>query len=67
MDMLERFNTLWHVDFEYQQDANHLPVPISMCAIEQRTGRKIEMWRDELLRCRRAPFDVGDNAVMVAY
>jgi DNA polymerase I len=38
-----------------------------MCAIEQRTGTKIEMWREELLRCRHAPFDVGPNSVMVAY
>jgi hypothetical protein len=64
---LEHFHWLWHVDFEYRQDSNHLPVPVSMCAIEQRTGRRIEMERDELLRCRRAPFDVGDDAVMIAY
>jgi hypothetical protein len=38
-----------------------------MCAIERRTGAKVEMWRDQLLRCRQAPFDVGPNSVMVAY
>jgi DNA polymerase I len=67
MNMLDRFRALWHVDFEYRQDSNDLPIPICMCAIEQRTGRKIEMWRDELLRCRQAPFYVGDDAVMIAY
>jgi hypothetical protein len=38
-----------------------------MCAIEQRSGRMIIMWRDELLCCQQAPFDVDDDAVMVAY
>jgi hypothetical protein len=67
MNPLDRFSAIWHCDFEYRQDANHLPVPISMCAIEQRAGTKIELWRDELLRCRQAPFDVGPNSVMVGY
>jgi DNA polymerase I len=67
MNVLGRFTTIWHVDFEYRQDSNALPVPVCMCAIEQRTGTRIEMWRDELLRCRRAPFDTGSDSVMVAY
>jgi DNA polymerase I len=67
MNPLDRFDALWHTDFEFRQDSNALPVPISMCAIEQRTGTKIELWRDELLRLRQAPFDTGPNSCMVAY
>jgi hypothetical protein len=67
MQSLDRFQPIWHCDFEYRQDSNHLPVPISMCAIEQRTRTSIEMDRDALLRCRQAPFDVGPGALMVAY
>ncbi|MGZ3195919.1 MAG: hypothetical protein ACXWI1_02220 [Croceibacterium sp.] len=26
------FKAIWHVDFEYRQDANHLPVPVCMRA-----------------------------------
>jgi DNA polymerase I len=67
MNPLDRFPAIWHCDFEYRQDANHLPVPVCGCFIEQRTGTKIELWRDELLRLRQAPFDTGPNSVMVAF
>jgi DNA polymerase-1 len=67
IDPLGRFTTIWHVDFEYRQDANHLPVPVCMFAREQRTGAEIFLWRDELLTLRRAPFDTGPDDLMVAY
>ena len=38
-----------------------------MVAHEIKTGRLIRMWRNELLELRRAPFDTGPDAVMIAY
>src|SRR5215469_6710827 len=38
-----------------------------MCARELRSGRELQLWRDDLIRLARAPFDTGPEAVMVAY
>ena len=46
---------------------NHLPVPVCMYAREEHTGATISLWRDELLRLTRAPFDTGPDSVMVAF
>ena len=37
----DRFRAIWHVDFEFRQDDNHLPVPVAMFAKEHRTGAEI--------------------------
>jgi DNA polymerase I len=66
-DWQRDFATIWHVDFEYREGANHLPIPVCMFAYEQHTGATIELWRDQLLQCRRAPFDTGPHSLMVAY
>jgi hypothetical protein len=66
-DPLARFSTIWHVDFEFRQDAYLHPLPVCMFAKEQRSGREIFMWRDELLACLRVPFDTGPHDLMVAY
>jgi DNA polymerase family A len=61
------YDTIWHVDFEYRQDKNHRPVPVCMYAYEQHTGAEIALRRDQLLACRRAPFDTGPRSLMVTY
>ena len=38
---LGQFASVWHVDFEYRQDANHCPVPVSMFAYEEHTGTEL--------------------------
>jgi hypothetical protein len=38
-----------------------------MVAREFNSGREIRMWRDELLALRKAPFDTGPDAALVAY
>jgi DNA polymerase I len=63
----DRFRAIWHVDFEFRQDANHCPVPIAMFAKEHRTGTEISMRRTQLLATTRAPFDIGCDSLMVAY
>ena len=67
MDWLRRFDSVWHVDFEFRQDANHRPVPVCMFALEQHTGTEISLWRDQLLALRRAPFGTGPRDLMVAF
>jgi hypothetical protein len=66
-DPLRQFDAIWHVDFEYREDANHLPVPVSLFAIEQRTGTELFLEREQLLALNRAPFGVGPRDLMVSY
>jgi DNA polymerase I len=66
-DWRRRFRTIWHVDFEFREDANHLPIPVCMYAREEHSGATISLWRDKLLRLTRAPFDIGPDSVMVAF
>jgi DNA polymerase I len=42
-------------------------VPVCMHAYERHTGTEIAMRREQLLACRRAPFDTGTDSVMMAY
>jgi DNA polymerase I len=63
----DRFREVWHIDFEYRQDANHHPVPVAMFAKERRSGAEISMRRAALLASTRAPFDTGPNVLVVAY
>jgi len=64
--LTERFDAVWHVDFEFEPDANHLPIPVCMHAQEQHTGPQIALWHDELLRLKRAPFGTGPRDLLVA-
>src|SRR5262245_6024986 len=64
----DRFRAIWHVDFEFRQDANHLPVPVSMFAKEHRTGAEIgPLQGNRLLNLKRAPFDTGSDVLVTSY
>ena len=64
----DRFQAIWHIDFEFRQDYNHLPVPVAMFAKEHRTGAEIgPLRRDQLLSLRRVPFDIGPDVLMTSY
>jgi hypothetical protein len=63
----DRFCEVWHVDFEFRQDANHCPVPVAMFAKEHRTGAEVSMRRAELLASTRLPFDTGPQTLAVSY
>ena len=64
----DRFRAVWHVDFEFRQNDNHLPVPVAMFAKEHRTGTEIgPLTRDQLLNLRRAPFDIGPDVLVTSY
>src|SRR5262249_12691944 len=56
---------------DYNLRAGALPMPLCMVAYvldeHLRHVRTVRMWREELLASPRPPFDVGDDAVFVAY
>jgi len=62
-----RFRAIWHCDFEFGFDANHLPVPVAMFAKEHRTGTEISLRRHQLLSMRQAPFDTGPDTLVTGY
>jgi DNA polymerase I len=64
---LREFDSVRHIDFEFRQDKNHCPVPVSLCAYEERTGTELFLTRDELLKLKRAPFGTGPRDLMIAY
>ena len=60
------FREIWLLDFEFH-GAPEKSWVVCMVAREVLSGRVIRMWRDELVNLRQAPFDVGPDAVVVAY
>ena len=40
-DWRQQYDSVWHADFEYREDANYHPVPVSMFAFEQHSGTEI--------------------------
>ena len=64
---LDAFREVWLCDFEFRADPGERPWPLCLVAYELHTGRELRLWRDELLRHRRAPFDVGPDCLFVAY
>ena len=66
-DSFDRFDAVWETDFEFRQDANHRPVPVSLFCKEYRTGAEIgPLNRNEILKLRRAPFDTA-RALITSY
>ena len=61
------FSEIWVADFEFRADPGERPWPLCMVAEEIKTGRVIRLWRNELLALDRAPFEVGSDALFVAY
>jgi len=61
------FSEIWCLDFEFRSDPGERPWPVCMVAEELKSGRVLQLWRDDLLALSRPPFDVGPNALIVAY
>src|SRR6516165_4871808 len=58
---------MWSIDFEFRITDGGFPYVVCLVAREYRSGREIRLWRDELLKLRRAPFNTGSDSVVVAY
>ena len=59
---------IWFVDTEFQhRDGERDQRPICLVAREHYTGRIIRLWEDELQQHHSAPFDVGEDSIVVVY
>ena len=65
-DLMSRFRAIWCVDFEFQPGPDGI-WPVCMVARELHSHRELCLWRDDLVRLDRAPFDIGPDALLVAY
>jgi hypothetical protein len=67
MSSSDLFQEIWCADFEFRADAGERPWPVCMVAQEILTGRTVRIWRNELLALDQAPFNIGADALFVAY
>jgi hypothetical protein len=58
---------IWCFDLEYQTCDGERPHPICLTATEVRAGQRRRLWRDELLRLNKLPFDAGADVVVVCF
>lgn len=67
MTSLDCFEEVWLCDTEYTASPGCKVDPICLVAKEVRSGTEVRVWRDELLRSRRAPFRTDEKSLFVAY
>jgi DNA polymerase I len=61
------FSEIWCCDFEFRADPGERPWPVCLVAQNVKTGQVVRLWRDQLLAASQAPFNVGSDALLVAY
>ena len=62
-----RYREIWLVDFEFSAPPGERPVPICLVAWELVSGRKLELWQEELTDLGHPPYPVDEGALFVAY
>jgi hypothetical protein len=67
--MLDRLpvREIWAIDFEFCAGPGDRPVPVCLAARELRSGRRLALWRDDLLRLDAPPYPVDSGVLFVAY
>jgi hypothetical protein len=63
--LLDRFQEIWSVDFEFCEQDGERPEPVCCVAMELRSGRKLRLWRDELPV--KAPYSLEQDSLFVAF
>jgi DNA polymerase-1 len=67
MDWLNRFHTVWSIDFEFSCPPGERPSVVCMVAREFHSKRLIRLGMDELRTMKRPPFDIDESSLFVAY
>jgi DNA polymerase I len=61
------YKSAWCIDFEYVAGPGCVPDVVCMCARDLVSNQLIRLWKDELKLKPDPPFDVGADALFVAY
>ncbi|MEO9935656.1 DNA polymerase [Rhodopirellula bahusiensis] len=67
MDWLNRFASVWLIDFEFSQPPGERPSVVCLVAREFHSKRLFRIGMKELRELDQPPFDVGREALLVAY
>ncbi|EMI17379.1 DNA polymerase I [Rhodopirellula maiorica SM1] len=67
MDWLNRFSSVWLIDFEFSQPPGERPRVACLVAREFHSRRLLRISMDELVEMGQPPFDVGERSLFVAY
>lgn len=61
------FAEVWFVDFEFSAPPGERQEPVCLVAWEWVSGRKLRIWRDELIMMKVPPYSTGHDTLFVAY
>ncbi len=67
MELNGRFDQIWVVDFEYQCLDGGFPKIHCMVARELASGSVIRLFEEELVKVKKAPFDISKRSLFVAF
>jgi DNA polymerase-1 len=67
VDWLNRFDSVWSIDFEYSQPPGERPRVVCLVAREFFSKRLIRVGMEELATMRLPPFETSDKSLLVAY
>jgi DNA polymerase I len=59
------YREVWAIDFEFIAGSGDVPVPICLVGRELKTGRKIELWQNEM--GVKPPYSTAKDVLFVAY
>ena len=63
--LLDAFNEVWAIDFEFQSAPGERPVPVCLVGQELRTDRKLRLWCDDFGAL--PPYSTKAHSLFVAY
>jgi hypothetical protein len=63
--VLDEFEEIWFVDFEFIPEVGERPDVVCLCAKEWRTGRTICLWRDKMGAA--PPYRIDEKALFVCF
>ncbi|MBL4846801.1 MAG: DNA polymerase I [Planctomycetes bacterium] len=67
MALLNLFQKIWVIDFEFHALAGSLPLPICLVALELHTGEVLRIWADQLRELVSPPFHADKRCLVVTY
>jgi DNA polymerase I len=61
------FREIWLVDFEFSAPPGERSGPVCVVAWELKSGKKLQLWRDQLRAMSHPPYNIGSDSLFVAY
>jgi len=67
MIQIGQFQSIWLIDFEFSAPSGERPQPVCLVAWEYHSGRKLQVWQDELMTMKVPPYALDKDSLVVAY